>query len=351
MPTTAPASTGVYRKHPLSGLTPARGKEATMRKHVVYGGSVLLATALLVIAGTYLLDTRAAYERVRGKSRIISSPFGTIEYTEGGVGPSVLVIHGGGGGYDQGELLVEALLGDGFHWISPSRFGYLGSDLPEGATWDEQAHAFAHLLDRLGIERAAVVALSQGGPAALLLAALYPERVSSLTCLSCGVVASTSQDQAEADKKGELLRTVFARDYRYWPVSRFFKKPLMGVLGASEAVVADLTPEERQLVERIIDYMNPAAPRFAGVVLDNTAVLPGERIRAIAAPTLIVHARDDLLQLYHNAEFAAATIPGARLMSFDVGGHVVVVVQRERIGAAVRAHIRSHLGDAPAGTR
>jgi 2-hydroxy-6-oxonona-2,4-dienedioate hydrolase len=97
--------------------------------------------------------------------------------------------------------------------------------------------------------------------------------------------------------------------------------------------------------------MNPAAPRSAGVVLDNTAELPGDRIRAIASPTLIVHARDDSLQLYHNAEFAATTITGARLMSFDVGGHVVVAVQRDRIGAAVREHIRSHAGGAPAGPR
>jgi pimeloyl-ACP methyl ester carboxylesterase len=59
-----------------------------------------------------------------------------------------------------------------------------------------------------------------------------------------------------------------------------------------------------------------------------------------------VHARDDLLQLYHNAGFAAAAIPGARLLSFESGGHLVVVVQRQQIGAAVREHIRSHAGAA-----
>jgi 2-hydroxy-6-oxonona-2,4-dienedioate hydrolase len=87
--------------------------------------------------------------------------------------------------------------------------------------------------------------------------------------------------------------------------------------------------------------MNPAAPRSAGVVLDNEATLPGARISAITAPTLIVHAQDDLLQLYHNAEFAAATIPNARLMSFERGGHVVAIVEREAISAAIAGHIRS----------
>jgi hypothetical protein len=54
---------------------------------------------------------------------------------------------------------VEAVLGEGSHWIAPSRFGYLGSDMPEAATWDEQADAFAFLLDHLRIKQAAVVAL------------------------------------------------------------------------------------------------------------------------------------------------------------------------------------------------
>lgn len=320
-----------------------------MRRRVLQGTALLLAALVLVVTGSYVLDTRRAYERVRGRSTVIPSQFGDIEYSEGGAGPPVLVVHGGGGGFDQGELLVEALLADGVRWIAPSRFGYLRSALPDGATWDDQAHAYAVLLDHLGIERVVVVAMSQGGPSALLLAALHPDRVSSLTCLSCGVVASASDEQAEANRNGDRLRRVFARDYTYWPVAKFFKKPLMGILGASDAVVADLEPGDRVLIERIIDYMNPAAPRAAGVVMDNTAALPGERIGAITAPTLIVHARDDLLQLYHNAEFAAATIPGARLMSFDSGGHVVMVVQREAIGRAVREHVREHAGSGAPG--
>src|SRR5690606_33359937 len=121
----------------------------------------------------------------------------------------------------------------------------------------------------------AVVALSQGGPSALLLALRHPERVSSLTCLSCGVVQTASAEQAEADRKGKVLRFVFSRDVTYWPVSRFLGTQLMGVLGASPEVVAGLTPEQRSIIERIIEYMNPASLRSAGVIMDNTAQLPG----------------------------------------------------------------------------
>lgn len=301
---------------------------------------MVLGVLVVTVIASYLYDTRQSYQRVRGKSRIVRSPYGDIEYTTGGSGIPVLVIHGGGGGFDQGELIVEAVLGNEFRWIAPSRFGYLGSAMPAGATWDDQADAYVALLDSLGIERVAVVALSQGGPSALLLAARHPARVSSLTCLSCGVVASASADQASANEKGDLLRRVFAHDYTYWPIAKFFKRQLMGVLGAGPEVVAGLTPEARSLVERLIDEMNPAAPRAAGVVFDNTAELPGARISGVAAPTLIVHARDDLLQLYHNAEFAAKTIAGARLMRFEVGGHLVAIVERHAIGAAVREMVR-----------
>lgn len=161
---------------------------------------------------------------------------------------------------------MDALLGDEFRWIAPSRFGYLRSSLPEGATWDDQAAAYVRLIDRLGIERVAVVALSQGGASGLLLAASHPERVASLTCLSCGVVASGSADQASANANGDMLRKVFAHDYTYWPIAKFFKRQLMGVLGASDAVVSTLTPEAR--AGRAIDPGNEplgAASRRGGV--------------------------------------------------------------------------------------
>jgi 2-hydroxy-6-oxonona-2,4-dienedioate hydrolase len=312
-----------------------------LRKLTLYS-AVALGSIAIAIASSYVIDMRRAYARVSGKSTIIPSPFGALEYTAGGDGPAVLVIHGAGGGYDQGELLAEAALGGGFHSIAPSRFGYLGSEMPERATWDDQAHAYAFLLDHLGIEQVAVVALSQGGPSALLFALLYPERVSSLTCLSCGIAPSSSHEQADADQKGNMLRFVYSRDFTYWPFSKYFRPQLMGLLGANRSVVAGLTPEQRELLDRFIDFMNPASLRSAGVVFDNEAVLPGERIASITTPVLIVHASDDMLQLYRNAAFASAAIPGARLLSFEAGGHVVLAVERDAIRTAVRKHVMTH---------
>ncbi|OPY49413.1 MAG: homoserine O-acetyltransferase [Methanosaeta sp. PtaU1.Bin060] len=302
-----------------------------------------LFLAVVLVSAAYLGDMNRAYERVSKKSTLMPSPYGDIEFTEGGSGPDVLVIHGSGGGYDQGELLAQAVLGDGFHWITPSRFGYLHSTFHDGATFDDQARAYAYLLDQLGIKKVAVVALSHGGPSALLFALLYPERVSSLTLISCGVASSASTDQVQANQKGDMLVTIFKYDQLYWAFTKLFRKQLMELMGANDAVIASLTPGQQELADKVIDYMNPVSLRSDGAAFDNKAVMPNERIAAIRAPTLIFHATDDMLQLYHNAEFAASTIPGANLVSFQRGGHLLMCVEQPTIRNATQKHILDHI--------
>jgi pimeloyl-ACP methyl ester carboxylesterase len=62
--------------------------------------------------------------------QIVMTRHGSVEYTNWGEGAAVLVIHGAGGGYDQGVAIARAFGGEGFRWISPSRFGYLRTSLP-----------------------------------------------------------------------------------------------------------------------------------------------------------------------------------------------------------------------------
>jgi pimeloyl-ACP methyl ester carboxylesterase len=296
------------------------------------------------LATWFSIDTRRAYARITGNSTLILSSLGNIEFKRGGTGFSVLVVHGSGGGYDQGELIATTILSDSFDWIAPSRFGYLRSTFHKGATFDDQAEAYAHLLDHLGLQKVAVLALSHGGPSALLFAARYPERVSSLTLLSCGVASSSDASQAEANQKGDALTMIFKYEMFYWFVRTFMRKRLMRWMGASGTVVAKFTTEQRSLVNQVINDMAPVTPRYAGVAFDNTATMPNERVAAIRAPTLIVHATDDALQLFHNAEYAAVNIPGSRLLSFDLGGHLLLVVEQSAIQTEVRQFMLAHAG-------
>jgi 2-hydroxy-6-oxonona-2,4-dienedioate hydrolase len=303
--------------------------------------------AAAVVAGVpavswYRRDMVSAHARVRSHSQLLASPFGDIEFAHGGSGPHVLVVHGSGGGFDQGELMVQAILSDRVHWIAPSRFGYLRSTFHAGATFDEQAHAYAYLLDHLGIDRAAVVALSHGGPSALLLAALHPHRVTALALISAGVASSSDASQQQANRQGDALTWIFQRDYRYWAITTAFRRPFFRIMGVSNDVIAQLTPDQRRLADEVVERMNPVSLRAAGVRFDNQAAMPNARIATIRAPTLIVHAKDDTLQQYRHAEFAAATIPGARLVGFERGGHLLMAIEPSTLRALVETHILEH---------
>lgn len=305
----------------------------------------LIGLALVAVLGAYALyrvQIGEAYRRIAGAGERVATPFGDVEFVSGGSGAPVLVIHGSGGGHDQGALIAKAVVGDGFRWIAPSRFGYLGSALPPGASFETQADAYARLLDALGIGRVAVVAMSQGGPSALFFALKHPERVTALVLISCGVAADSGPEQQQASANGDRLTTIFQHDALYWLASTAFRGPLMELMGASPAVIEGLSAEQRRTIDEVIRGMNPVRPRAAGVVLDNRAAMPNERIAAIRAPTLIFHATDDGLQRYRNAAYAAATIPGAQLRRFDRGGHLLIAVEQASVREQTQAFLRAH---------
>jgi pimeloyl-ACP methyl ester carboxylesterase len=310
-----------------------------MRHKVLIGVVVAIALLAGVSWASYARDMRAAYARIDGRSSVVATPYGDVEYAQGGSGRPVLVVHGSGGGFDQGELLARAVLGSDTRWIAPSRFGYLRSTSRAGATFDDQAHAYASLLDSLGVQRVAVIALSHGGPSALLFALLHPERVSSLTLISAGVASSASAEQSAANRQGNALTAIFQRDYRYWAFTRAFRGWFLQLMGVTSDVIASLTPGQRALADAVIDGMNPVSRRAAGVTFDNRAAMPNERVSGIRVPTLVLHGRDDTLQLFSNAEFAASHIPGARLVSFARGGHLVLAVEQVRIRQLVAEHL------------
>lgn len=308
--------------------------------------ALLLAALAVAVALAFQRDMQRAYERIGSRGQVLASPFGDIEFLRGGApaGPVVLVVHGSGGGVDQGELLARAVFGReaALRWVVPSRFGYLRSTFRPGATFEDQADAYAFLLDHLGIEQVAVLAFSHGGPSALLFALRHPQRVSSLTLISAGVAASGEAQQAQANDKGAALVRLFQHDLAYWALTHAMRAWFLDLMGVSAAVAAGLTPAQRALSDELIDGMNPVSRRAAGAVFDNRARMPDAAIAAIRAPTLIVHARDDGLQLFHNAAFAAQHIKGARLEAFERGGHLLLAVEQTRVAALVMEHLRAH---------
>src|SRR5688572_11598232 len=94
---------------------------------------VLVLTATVYMFSSYTSDVGAHEQRVTGHSDIIQTEYGQLEYATAGNGSPVLMIHGTGGGFDQGLTFTEGLLPHGYRIIAPSRFGYLRSSFPSDA--------------------------------------------------------------------------------------------------------------------------------------------------------------------------------------------------------------------------
>jgi pimeloyl-ACP methyl ester carboxylesterase len=100
-----------------------------------------------------------------------------------GPGLPLLLVHGVVGGCDVPRSW-RALIPNGYRIIAPSRFGYLGADMPPDPSVAAQAGVFAAFLDALDVERATVLGFSAGSSSCVQLALRHPDRVEALVLVA-----------------------------------------------------------------------------------------------------------------------------------------------------------------------
>lgn len=289
----------------------------------------IAAAILVILMGAALTLARTeAMERadvLAGQSELARTPQGAVEYVIEGEGPPVLVIHGAGGGFDQGLLLAEVVGGPGRRWISVSRFGYLRSPLPEDASTAAQAEALAALLTELGIERVDVLAMSGGAPPALQLAARHPERVGALVLLSPAPFTPFSGEVEDRPVPPAVYTAIAGSDVGFWVMKRLAPGTLRAAFDARPELL-EAAPEDTGFVDRLVDGFQPASGRLAGLRNEIAAVDPQAAydLEAIRAPVLVVHAADDRLNPVAISETIAARISGAEFIRYDTGGHLLL---------------------------
>lgn len=291
--------------------------------YIVIGVLILIMVVSLIIYSLYRRDLKAARAQVAAGSTIIDTACGPIEYAESGEGPAILVIHGAGGGYDQGLLLGQAIFGEGYRVIAPSRFGYLNSPVPAEHALEAQADAYACLLDELGLDQMPVVAVSAGGPSALTFARLYPDRTSALILMSA--ISFIDESDVEADKKEAMINRMVGNDFVYWAAIHGAKGYMLELFGVSKEAQAEISAEEREQTEIFLAAMLPMSARLDGIAVDQSMSMPRDYpLEDITAPTLVFHSQDDKLIPYENGQHSASKIPGAELVSFEQGGHLMM---------------------------
>jgi pimeloyl-ACP methyl ester carboxylesterase len=295
------------------------------RRRVLAGVAALAAAGTSAGWWTFDRALRRAEHRVTGVSEVIRTRFGNLEYAMRGSGPPILMIHGTGGGFDQGLDMSAPLIAKGYRVIAPSRFGYLRSDFPENPSSESQADALAELLDRLGIARVAVAGGSAGALSAIQFALRHPDRCSALVLL---VPAANAQGRDPVEMTAAqkfLVEHVLGSDVLFWTIRQLAPGTLVGTLLATDPALLDQVPtSERDRAFRILDDMLPVSRRRRG--LRNDALLASAphpvAYEAIKAPTLLLSLEDDRFGTAVTARYLATRISNAELVILPRGGHV-----------------------------
>jgi 2-hydroxy-6-oxonona-2,4-dienedioate hydrolase len=268
---------------------------------------------------------KTAEQRVSHKSSTISTPFGTLEYAVDGLGAPVLMIHGTGGGFDQGLRFGSALRQRGHRIIAPSRFGYLRSDFPADPSLINQADAFVTLLDHLGIDRLPVIGGSAGALSATAFALRHPDRCTALILLVPAANVSGSDPVEMTALQQKAVRILLNSDFSYWLAVEAAPERLIGTLLATDPhLLSTVSASERRRAFAILSDMMPVHARARGMLNDaRQAGHPAKmNFSRLNMPVLVISAEDDRFGTAATARQIAEIVPHAELTILADGGHI-----------------------------
>ncbi len=204
----------------------------------------------------------------------------------------------------------------------------LSDPVPQVRTLDDRAAEIEAVMDAVGFGKAVVFGVSEGRPAAMVFAATRPERTRAL--ILTATFAYTGWDgweDMDCDPADWQARLVPELGEDYTPTTaqlarlQEFGRAALSAWG-SGAALKGLLPSVRSIRQLAMLERMSASPGMARATaetvfrIDVRPILP-----TIAAPTLVIHARDDLVPV-QGGRYLADHIPGARLREVDGTDHV-----------------------------
>lgn len=303
----------------------------------MYGYLLLVLVLVLVFcsitAVQYHNDMKAARGRLNAfPTKVVQTEFGAMSYVEEGAGEAILISHGIFGGYDQGMVSLNQLVGEPYRRVSISRFGYPGSEMPKHPTPENQAKVFLAVLDELNIRQAYILTTSAGGAAGFRFTLAYPDRVKGLILLSSGV-PDQKRSEEEIEKLGMMGPPyLLVHDFPMWFSMKYFGFVFNSMMG-SDVSSGDL-----------FETMLPVEPRRQGIRADTLVsnidmMLHYDEypLEELQVPLLVIHAKDDPMAKYENVEKMLVRVK-AETSLFETGGHLISG-QGNQVSQAVRNFI------------
>jgi pimeloyl-ACP methyl ester carboxylesterase len=274
------------------------------------------------------------------KLRAITAPDGrTLTVREGGdaAGMPVLVHHGTPGS----SLLSESHLRDaaarGIRLLSYDRPGYGGSTRRPGRNVADCAVDVAAICDELGIERLCTWGLSGGGPHALAVAALLPDRVAAAAALASVAPFDADGLDFTAGMGEQNVESMLAAQADEATHRRHHELEVAGVRDVTPEQLVDawrtlLGPADREvlsgsLARVMLDQMRAGVePSSDGWFDDDRMwVRPwGFDVSSIRVPVLVWHGEQDRFVAFAHGAWLAAHVPGADARLEPDDGHLTI---------------------------
>lgn len=288
---------------------------------------VLIVSAILSSIPFYYQDMKEVKLFMENGANKMDSPYGTIEYLDLGEGKPILLSHGTMGGHDHGLLMAQKLIGDGYRVIIPSRFGYLNSEIPDDPSFEKQADSYAYLIEQLGLDEVVVAGMSAGSVPATLFAINHPEKTEGLILISSITYVPKALSEPQSLPVPEIVyETVLNNDYLFWCIYKLSPATINSLFGASKELTSQINQEEREFVDAVSRTFLPVSKRYAGWLNDSKKIsqLNEMNLESIDVPTLVISAKNDNLAPHSWSEYLSGRIHGARLVTFESGGHVLL---------------------------
>ena len=279
------------------------------------------------------LGLESRYETVAGRR---------VRYVRTGSGPAVVLVHGFGSSLATWKDVVPALARD-HDVVALDLPGFGLSDQPTDLAVEDFPRAIVGLMDRLGIERAALVGNSLGGGACALVAGSRSERVTALV-----LVDAAGFNLAPAQRPA-LLRWTMG------PAGSVLAR-LPGKRLVVETALRQVFHDPRLVTaERVAEYLQGArregtfvSIRSLGASLRDRATLVQDVLPRVVAPTLVVWGADDRWIPPAHADRFVAAVAGARKAVIPDCGHVPQEERPEELLALVRTFLPPPAGAAVA---
>jgi pimeloyl-ACP methyl ester carboxylesterase len=217
----------------------------------------------------------------------------------------------------------------------------LSDPVPKVRSLEDRARELEAVMDAAGFERAAVMGVSEGGPAAIVFAASRPDRVQALVLM--GTFAWTDWEgwgDYEAAPSTLRQRTLERHGDAYAPTEAQFERIVECLHAVRERwgtgdALSYLLPSIRSKQQLGMLERMSASPGMARATVEATFSIDiSDALPAVGVPTLVIHATDDYVPV-QLGRYLADRIPGARLLEVEGRDHAPWLTEPDRVVSAV----------------